>query len=162
MAHGQWWSFQEFMIKCRAEGPVEEVEFVGARNALPTDEVLEAIAQARAIVIGPSNPVISIGPILALHGAHEALSASSARVVAVSPIVRGGVLKPATVPLMEWAGHPLSAAGIATYYAGVIDGLVADERTDVVPVLETDVLMGDADGRRRVADQALEFALALR
>ena len=162
LAHGRWWSFQEFMIKGRAEGPVDEVDFAGARNAPPTKDVLEAIAQAQAIVIGPSNPVISIGPILALPGVREALKASQAKVVAVSPIVRGGVLKPATVPLMEWAGQPLSAAGIATYYADVIDGLVADERTDAVPVLETDVLMGDADGRRRLAEQALEFALALR
>ena len=100
LAHGRWWSFQEFMIKGRAEGPVDEVDFAGARNAPPTKDVLEAIAQAQAIVIGPSNPVISIGPILALPGVREALKASQAKVVAVSPIVRGGVLKPATVPLM--------------------------------------------------------------
>ena len=161
LARGQWWSFQEFMIKCRAEGPIDEVEFSGASTASPTPEALEAIAQARAVVIGPSNPVISIGPILALNGMRDALHNSPAKIVAVSPIVRGGVLKPATVPLMKWAGQPLNAGGIASYYAGVLDGLVADERTDAVPVLETDVLMGDADGRRRLAQRALEFALAL-
>jgi LPPG:FO 2-phospho-L-lactate transferase len=161
-SHERWWSFQEFMIQRRAEGPVEEVEFAGAAAAAPTPEVLAAIAEARAIVIGPSNPVISIGPILALPGLREALEASPAKVVAVSPIVRGGVLKPATVPLMQWAEQPLSASGIAAYYGDVLDGLVADERSAAVPVLETDVLMGDADGRRRVAEQALEFALALR
>ena len=161
LARGQWWSFQEFMIKCCAEAPVDDVEFSGASTAWPTPEALEAIAQARAVVIGPSNPVISIGPILALKGMRDALQNSPAKVVAVSPIVRGGVLKPATVPLMKWAGHPLNAGGIASYYAGVLDGLVADERTDAVPVLETDVLMGDADGRRRLAQRALEFALAL-
>jgi len=181
-SHERWWSFQEFMIQRRAEGPVEEVEFAGAAAAAPTPEVLAAIAEARAIVIGPSNPVISIGPILALPGLREALEASPAKVVAVSPIVRGGVLKPATVPLMQWAGQPLSATGIAAYYGDVLDGLVADEQLDdsgparlseagrragrgpsgAVPVLETDVLMGDAGGRRRVAEQALEFALALR
>ena len=162
LAHGRWWSFQEFMIQCRAEGPVEEVEFAGAAAATPTAEALAAIAGARAIVIGPSNPVISIGPILALPGLRQALKASPAKVVAVSPIVRGGVLKPATVPMMQWAGHPLNASGIAAYYGDVLDGLVADESTALVPVLETDVLMGDADGRRRVAEQALELALALR
>jgi LPPG:FO 2-phospho-L-lactate transferase len=162
LAHGRWRSFQEFMIQCRAEGPVDEVEFAGVAAASPTPEVLCAIAQARAIVIGPSNPVISIGPILALPGLRDALKASPARVVAVSPIVSGGVLKPATVPLMQWAGHPLNATGVAAYYGDVLDGLVADERTDALPVLETDVLMGDADGRRRVAGHALEFALALR
>jgi LPPG:FO 2-phospho-L-lactate transferase len=162
LAHGRWWPFQEFMIKGEAAGPVDDVEFAGARAARPTPEVLGAIAQARAVVIGPSNPVISIAPILAVDGMRLALQNGSAKIVAVSPIVRGEVLKPATVPFMEWAGHPLSSAGIAAYYDGVIDGLVADERTGAVPVLETDVLMGDDDGRRRVAEQALEFALALR
>jgi LPPG:FO 2-phospho-L-lactate transferase len=162
LAHGGWWSFQAFMIQRQAEGPVDEVEFVGAAAATPTPDVLAAIAEARAVVIGPSNPVISIGPILALPGLKEALKASPAKVVAVSPIVSGGVLKPATVPLMQWAGHPLNASGIASYYADVLDGLVADESTDLVPVLETDVLMADAAGRRRLAEQALGFALALR
>lgn len=162
LSHGSWRSFQEFMIKCRAEGPVDGVEFAGAAAATPTPEALEAIAQARAIVIGPSNPVISIGPILAVKGMRDALNAASAKVVAVSPIVRGGVLKPATVPLMQWARQPLNASGIAAYYGDVLDGLVADERTESLPALETDVLMGDADGRRRVAEQALQFALALR
>jgi LPPG:FO 2-phospho-L-lactate transferase len=162
MAHGRWWPFQEFMIEARAEGPVDDVEFAGARAGAPTPEVLQAIAAARAIVIGPSNPVISIGPILALVGMREALTDSPANVVAVSPIVGGEVLKPAAVPFMEWARHPLSATGIASYYGAVLDGLVADERTDALPVLETDVMMADADGRRRVAEQSLQFALALR
>jgi LPPG:FO 2-phospho-L-lactate transferase len=141
---------------------VEDVEFAGVAVAPPTPEVLSVIAEARAIVIGPSNPVISIGPILALPGMRDALKASRASVVAVSPIVNGAVLKPATVPLMQWAGEPLNAVGIASYYGEVLDGLVADDSAGAVPVLQTDVLMGDADGRRRVAEQALEFALALR
>jgi LPPG:FO 2-phospho-L-lactate transferase len=160
-AHGRTWPFQEFMIKGRAEGPVDGLDFRGAANAQPTPEVLAAIASARAIVIGPSNPIISIGPILALEGMREALIESPAPVVAVSPIINGGVLKPATVPFMAWAGHELSADGLADFYAGVIDGLVADERTDAVPVLETDMLMDGADGRRRLAEEALRFAVAL-
>jgi hypothetical protein len=63
---------------------------------------------------------------------------------------------------MEWAGYELSAAGIAGFYGGLLDGLVSDEQTDGLPVLQTDVLMADADGRRRLAEQSLEFALALR
>jgi LPPG:FO 2-phospho-L-lactate transferase len=160
-AHGRVWPFQEFMIRGRAEGPVDDVDFRGANNAPPTPEVLDAIADARAIVIGPSNPVISIGPILALPGLRDALTASAAPVVAVSPIVRGEVLKPATVPFMQWAGHDLNATGVAAFYGNAIDGLVADERTDLVPVLETDVLMTDAAARRRVAEETLQFALAL-
>ncbi len=162
LAHGRWWTFQEFMIKGRAEGPVDDVDFAGSRAAAPTDEVLEAIRAARAVVIGPSNPVISIEPILSLPGMREALRDSAAAVVAVSPIVRGEVLKPATIPFMQWTGHPLNSSGIAAYYADVIDGLVADERADGVPLLETEVLMADSDGRRRLADAALSFALGLR
>ena len=160
-AHGRLWPFQEFMIRANAQGPVDGVEYRGARAAAATPEVLKAIKGAGAIVIGPSNPVISIGPILALPGVRQALRDSPAPVVAVSPIVRGGVLKPATVPLMQWAGHPVTAQGVAAYYAGVIDGLVSDEPLDSLPALDTDVLMADADSRRRLAEQALTFALSL-
>jgi LPPG:FO 2-phospho-L-lactate transferase len=146
------------MIRGRAEGPVDDVEFAGARAAGASPEVLEAIASARAIVIGPSNPVISIAPILALPDLRDQLRASPAAVVAVSPVVRGQVLKPATTPFMDWAGHPV----IAAYYAGMIDGIVCDEGLDGLPVLQTDVLMEGAQGRRRLAQEALEFALSLR
>lgn len=161
-AHGRWWSFQEFMIRGRAEGPVDDVEFSGARATGASPEVLEVIAEASAIVIGPSNPVISIGPILALSDLRDHLRASPCAVVAVSPIVRGDVLKPATRPLMEWAGQPVSPAGVAAYYAGVIDGLVCDEPVDGLPVLQTDVLMEGEPGRRRLAKDTLEFVRSLR
>jgi len=123
--------------------------------------VLDAIAAARAVVIGPSNPVISIGPILAVPGIREALTAAPAPVVAVSPIVEGEVLKGPTAAFMEHAGVPVSADGIVELYAGLIDGLVADERVEGVPVLETDVRMADPAARRRVARETLAFAAAL-
>ena len=162
LAHSRWWAFQEFMIRGRAQGPVEDVEFAGARAAAASPEVLEALAGARAIVLGPSNPVISIGPILALRDLRDQLRASGAAVVAVSPVVRGQVLKPATVPFMQWAGHPVTPAGVAAYYAGVIDGLVCDDPVDGLPILKTDVLMEGAGGRRRLARETLEFAQSLR
>ncbi|HEV7362828.1 MAG TPA: 2-phospho-L-lactate transferase [Solirubrobacteraceae bacterium] len=162
LAHGGWRSLQEFLIRDRGAGPVEDVELDGARDAAPTLEALEALAAARAIVIGPSNPVISIGPILAVPRLREALDDAPAPVVAVSPLVDGEVLKGPTEEFMRWAGHALDADGIAAAYDGVIDGLVADQRTERVPVLETDVLMADAAGRRRVAEAALGFAEALR
>jgi LPPG:FO 2-phospho-L-lactate transferase len=162
LSHARWWSFQEFMIRGRAEGPVDDVDFAGAPAAAASVEVLEALAGARAIVLGPSNPVISIGPILALRDLRDQLRASGAAVVAVSPVVRGQVLKPATVPFMQWAGHPVTPAGVAAYYAGVIDGLVCDDPVEGVPILKTDVLMEGAGGRRRLALQTLEFALSLR
>ena len=161
-ARGEWFGFQEFMIRERAPGPVEGVEVLGAGPATPCPEALEAIASASAVVIGPSNPVISIGPILAVDGIADALRATEAPVVAVSPLVRGAVLKGPTDLFMQWAGHPLSADGIVAHYSGLIDGLVSDERANHVPTLETDVEMGDADARQRVAREALAFAAALR
>ena len=103
-AAGRWWPFQEFMIRHRAQGPVEGVEFAGAPDATVTPEVLDALASARAIVIGPSNPVISIGPMLAVPGLREAVVASPAPVVAVSPLVGGEVLKGPTEAFMAYAG----------------------------------------------------------
>jgi LPPG:FO 2-phospho-L-lactate transferase len=160
-AGGRWQGFQEFMIRERAAGPVEDVEFRGAESARPAPEVLDAIAAARAVVIGPSNPVISIGPILAVPGIREAIAAAPAPVVAVSPLVGGQVLKGPTDAFLAWAGHELSSDGIAAAYAGLLDGLVADERADGLPTLETDVLLGDAEARRRVAGEVLAFAAAL-
>ena len=162
MAEGSWFSLQEFLIRRRGEGPVQDVDFRHARAAAPTPEVLKAIANARAIVIGPSNPIISIGPILAVPGLTDALTASAAAVVAVSPLVGGQVLKGPTEAFLRWAGQPASSAGIAATYGGVIDGLVADERTGALPVLEAAVLMDDGDARQRVAQQTLQFALGLR
>ncbi|MBV9050319.1 MAG: YvcK family protein, partial [Solirubrobacterales bacterium] len=150
-----------FIITARPSDPIADVEFKGSRSARPTPEVLEAIATARAIVIGPSNPVISIGPMLALAQLHAALKETSAPVVAVSPLVRGAILKGPTKTFMDWAQRPLSATGIASVYAELIDGLVADEHTDAVPMLRTDVLLDDPPARRRVAEETLRFALAL-
>jgi LPPG:FO 2-phospho-L-lactate transferase len=162
MADGTWWSLQEFLIRRRGVGPVQDVEFRHAAAAAPSPEVLDAIHSARAIVLGPSNPVISIGPILALPGLTGALAAGPAPVVAVSPLVKGAVLKGPTESFLRWAGHAVSSAGIAETYHGLIDGLVADERTRALTVLETSVLMDDAAARRQVAEHTLQFALGLR
>jgi LPPG:FO 2-phospho-L-lactate transferase len=161
-AHGRWWPFQEFMIRGRGEGPVEDMDLRGAGAARATPEALEAIRTARAVVIGPSNPVISIGPILAVPGIREALDQTEAPVVAVSPLVQGSVVKGPTEPFMQWAGHELSSTGIASAYGRLIDGLVADEATDATPVLTTSVLMSDASTRRQVAQETPTFAVSLR
>jgi LPPG:FO 2-phospho-L-lactate transferase len=163
MSGERWTSFQEFMIRGRAEGPVDGMELRGIEAAAPPPEALDAIASARAIVIGPSNPVISIGPILAVPGMREALAAASAKVVAVSPIVGGAVVKGPTEPFMAWAGFELNAAGVAAYYGDLLDGMVSDEReADGLPIAVLDTLMADADARRRVAHETLRFAEALR
>jgi LPPG:FO 2-phospho-L-lactate transferase len=159
LADDTWWPFQEFMIKRQGAGPVQGVEFGGIAAARPTPEVREAIRHARAIVIGPSNPIISILPILDVPEMRELLAAAAAPVVAVSPIVGGAVVKGPTEPFMAWAGLELNAAGIAAHYGGLLDGIVTDEASaGDLPTLRTDTLMGDADARARVARETLAFA----
>jgi LPPG:FO 2-phospho-L-lactate transferase len=157
----RWMPFQQFMISAGAEGPVDDVQLRGIDDARPTAEALAAIAAADAIVVGPSNPVISIGPILAVPRMRQALIASPAPIVAVSPVVGGAVVKGPTEAFMRWAGHEPSTDGIAATYAGLIDGLVADEPVDGMPVLQTDTLMRDGDDRRRLASETLQFAEGL-
>jgi LPPG:FO 2-phospho-L-lactate transferase len=164
-AQGRDRPFQEFMILGRGAGPVEDVAFDGIEAARPTPEALEAIAAASAIVIGPSNPVVSIGPILAVPGMRDALRAAPAPVVAVSPIVAGQVLKGPTATCLAWAGKPASAAGVVELYGDVLDGVVADEELDPahpLPTLTTELLMADAAGRKRLARETLAFADTLR
>jgi LPPG:FO 2-phospho-L-lactate transferase len=158
---GEWTGLQDWLIRGRAGGRVDDVEFAGALDSAPTTAVLEAIAGATAIIIGPSNPIISIGPILSVPGIREAVANAAAPVVAVSPIVGGRVLKGPTAGCLEWAGRTVDAEGIAACYDGLLDGLVADERVAGLPVLETDTLMADADGRRRLARATLGLARAL-
>jgi LPPG:FO 2-phospho-L-lactate transferase len=161
LAAGRWWPLQEFMIRHRGAGPVHDVAFRHARAARPTAEVLAAIDRARAIVIGPSNPVISIGPILAVPGIREAIGASRAPVVAVSPLVAGRVLKGPTAACLEWAGLAADSDGIAAMYAPLIDGLVADATAASVTTLQTDVLLNTPERRRAVAQATLTFATSL-
>jgi LPPG:FO 2-phospho-L-lactate transferase len=162
-AQGRWWPFQQFMVLGGGHGPIEDVAFEGIEAARPVSEALDAIARARAIVIGPSNPVVSIGPILAVSGMREALRDAAAPVVAVSPIVGGEVLKGPTAAFLEWAGQPVSAAGVAALYGDLLDGLVADEPVPgELPVCRTDLLMIDGPGRARLAQEALALAERLR
>jgi LPPG:FO 2-phospho-L-lactate transferase len=160
-AAGRWWPLQEFLIQGREIAEVDDVDFRGAAAAQPTPEVLDAIAKADVIVIGPSNPVISIGPIFAIPGLRDAIKAASAPVVAVSPIVGGSILKGPTAAFMRAKGVSVSASGLKTLYAGLIDGLVADEPGDSVPTLQADLLMKGSDDRRRLASEALAFGTAL-
>ena len=157
-AGGPWRAFQEFMIRDRAQGPISAVEFRGA-PAPPAPEALAALHDASAIIIGPSNPVLSIDPILSVLG--DAVRAAQAPVIAVSPLVHGRVLKGPTADFLAWAGRSLDSDGIVEHYAGVIDALVADQRAEHMPTLETDVGLSDPDARRRVAREVLAFAAAL-
>ncbi len=157
-----WHSFQHFMIRQQAKGLIEGLEFRGAEPAVPSAEVLAAIERADAIIIGPSNPLASIGPILAVPGIREALSAAAAPVVAVSPIVEGEVLKGPTASFMAFAALECSAAGVAAFYGDLLDGMVVDDQVDGLPTLHTDLRMDDAEGRARLAAETLRFTEALR
>jgi LPPG:FO 2-phospho-L-lactate transferase len=160
---GRWRPFQEFMILERASAPIEGVELRGVEDARPTPEALAAIAEAEAIVIGPSNPVTSIGPILALPGMRDALAAAAAPVVAVSPFVGGRAIKGPTDAFCAHAGIGREARGVVSAYAGVIDGLVADDAAegDPTPSLRVDTLLDSPARRREVARMTLEFAASL-
>ncbi len=163
LANGRWWTLQEYMIRS-GHPPVDEVQFRGAKHAGATPQVLEAIANARALIIGPSNPVISIGPILAIPEIAAAITDTPAPVIAVSPIVEGVVLKGPSAEFMVARGVTVDHRGIAALYGGLLDGLILDGRSstpEAVSTLHTDLLMHGADGRRRLAAEALEFALAL-
>jgi LPPG:FO 2-phospho-L-lactate transferase len=157
---------QEYLIVDRGEPAVQGIELEGIEQAEPTAEVLGALRQADAIVIGPSNPVISIGPILAVAGIREAIAASEAPVVAVSPFVAGEVVKGPTKSFIAAVGRPATAAGVASLYAGLIDAMVVDEGDPdpppgEIPTLATRTLMEGAPGRARLARIVLDFAASL-
>jgi LPPG:FO 2-phospho-L-lactate transferase len=165
---GDWRHFQEYLILQHSEPALEGVEFRGAEEARVTPEVLEAIAQAEAVVIGPSNPIASIGPMLAVPGMREALADTDAPVVAVSPLVGGRSLKGPTEAFLSWAGHPVDDGGIAACYAGIAAGMVVDRGTPSGPastmgivLRQTDTLMPDGEARARLANEVIEFALSL-
>ena len=159
-------ALQEYLILDRGEPEVQGIELEGIGAAEPSAEVLDALRWAEAIVIGPSNPVISIGPILAVPGMTEAISASSAPVVAVSPFVAGQVVKGPTERFMQALGRPSTAAGVASLYTGLIDAMVVDEgdpdpAPGAIPTLAAPTLMEGAAGRARVGRIVLDFAASL-
>lgn len=161
-----WRGLQEFLILDRGEAVIEAVEVEGLEAATPTAEVLDALASAEAIVIGPSNPVISIGPILSVPGIRDAIAAAAAPVIAVSPFVAGRAIKGPTEAFMVAVGRPVSAAGVASLYAGLLDAIVVDSGDPDPPpegvrVLSCPTLMERAQGRRALAERVLALVREL-
>ncbi len=157
---------QEYLIVDGGAAEVQGVELEGIAEAKPTDEVVAALRGAEAIVIGPSNPVISIGPILAVPGMREAIAASGAPVLAVSPYVAGEVVKGPTERFMAALGRPSTAAGVASLYAGLIDAMVVDEGDpdpppEGIPTMAAPTLMDSAAARARLARIVLDYAATL-
>jgi LPPG:FO 2-phospho-L-lactate transferase len=162
--------FQEYFVRRGQKDEVLGVELRGIEDARPTEAVLGAVAAADAVVFCPSNPVVSVGPILALPGMRDALAASSATKVAVSPIVGGRALKGPADRMLASLGHEVSAAGVAAMYEGLVDAMVVDRvdeggRAGIeslgMRVLVTDSVMRDAADRTRLAREVVVFGTGL-
>jgi LPPG:FO 2-phospho-L-lactate transferase len=154
-----WLSFQEYFVRDRAEPKVIDVAYDGAAGARPAPGVLDALATADLVVVCPSNPITSMGPILAVPGIVEALAATRAPVVAVSPIVGGAAVSGPAGDLMRARGWPVSAAGVAMAYGPWLTTLVMDA-TDRGGVAEVEALVHAVVADTIMRDRATERALA--
>jgi LPPG:FO 2-phospho-L-lactate transferase len=159
--------FQRYLVERRARDAVHGVRYEGANEALPAPGVLDAIAAADAIFIAPSNPIGSIGPILAVPGIRDALLGTRARRIAVSPIIAGRSLQPPAAQMMSGLGFRVDVAGVARLYEGLIDVLIIDEAdaaraSDVetlgIRPIVARTLMTDDEIRRSLAETALRAA----
>jgi len=162
-----WLEFQEYFVHRRQAPEVDDVRFTGIDAAAPSPEVLEALGAAEAIVICPSNPIVSVEPILALPGLRQAIDEARGRgvpVAAVSPIVGGRALKGPADRMLVSLGQEASATGVARRYAGLADVFVLDAvDAPLVPAIETlglravvtDTIMTDDASRERLAGEVL-------
>ena len=162
-----WIAFQDYFVRLRQAPEVREVRFDGIEAARPTPEVVAAIDAASVVVIAPSNPIVSVGPILAVPGMTEALAGArdrGTRVVAVSGIIGGKALKGPADRMLASLGHEPTALGVARGYAGLIDTFVMDTvDRGLVPAVEalglravvTDTIMTDDASRARLAGSVL-------
>jgi LPPG:FO 2-phospho-L-lactate transferase len=162
-----WISFQEYFVKRRTEDTILELGFEPA--AAPTPQVTAALAAADLVIVAPSNPFVSIGPILALTGVNDGVKAARSKVVAISPIVGGAAIKGPAAAMLAAFGHEVSALGIARIYRELAGSFVLDEtdralapaiaslgmRVSTVPTI-----MRDAQARRALAQAALAVAAA--
>jgi LPPG:FO 2-phospho-L-lactate transferase len=163
--------FQHYLVRRHAKDEVLGVVFEGVERARPAPGVLEAIRDAEAILLAPSNPVVSVGTILAVPGVRAALEATRAPVAAVSPIVGGAPIKGPATPLMRAMGMEVSALGVARAYQGLADALVIDEQDAALAgdiralgmrVVVMDTIMRGPAEKRALAEAALAAARAAR
>lgn len=167
-----WMEFQPWFVGAQAKPEVLEVEFVGAQRARVSAEVTEAILSAELIVIAPSNPLISIAPILAVDGVREAIASARTRgvqVIGVSPIVAGKAIKGPADRMLRAAGLPSSPVGVARALPGLFDTLLVEEsdltdalRAELAPLVPritgAATVMHDGDARLNLARQLLQAA----
>lgn len=164
--------FQQYFVLRRCQPAIRKIEFIGAQDAVPGPALASALAdpRLRAIVICPSNPYLSIQPILSIPGVREALMSRSVPAVAVSPLIGGEAVKGPTAKIMRELGDTPSAAGIARFYLGLIDGLVLDNRDRSLcaeieamglRVCTADTLMKSVDDQKRLAQVTCKFVLSI-
>jgi LPPG:FO 2-phospho-L-lactate transferase len=153
--------FQEYFVRGRARGAVEAIELRGIEKAKPTSEVIRAIADSKAIVIAPSNPFVSIGPIVGLAGVRKALKGVRSRVAAISPIVGGKTIKGPADKMMRGLGHEISPLGVARLYRDIAGLMVIDvvDHRYLEPIralgmnaIATDTVMITPEHAARLAD----------
>jgi LPPG:FO 2-phospho-L-lactate transferase len=158
--------FQTYFVAHRHSDTVTGIVLQGIEDAQPTPEVLAAIAKVQAIIFCPSNPFVSIGPILKVPGLSAALAASGAPVVAISPIVGGTALKGPAATMLASMGYEVSPAGVAAIYQGIIDGMIIDRADEsLAPRIQAlgiaveiaDTIMVTDDDRRALGQVALHF-----
>jgi LPPG:FO 2-phospho-L-lactate transferase len=159
--------FQEYFVHRRTEGHLREVVFEGADKASPAPGVIEAIAEASAVIITPSNPLVSVGPILSVTGLRDALKSTPARLVAVSPLVGGRALKGPADRMLRDQGMEANAVSIARIYQDFLDLLVIDDvDKDLKPQIEalgvdvvvTDTIMASMEKKSALARTVIEAA----
>jgi len=162
-------SFQQYFVQRWYQDPVKSVRFAGASEANPAPGVVEAILSARSVIIAPSNPVTSIGPILAISGIRAALRETQARIAAVSPLIGSAAISGPAGVLMAAQGLPVSISGIAQTYADFLDILVADLRDHAAaqaldrPGLRvhcTNIIMKTAEDRAKLARTVMALLTA--
>lgn len=156
----RWLSFQEYFVLRRHSDPVDEVEYSGAAAAYPAPGVVEAIRRADAVVIAPSNPVLSVLPILSIPAIHEAVGGNR-RVVAISPLFGGKALKGPAADILASLGYRPGNQGIADIYGGLITDLVIDA-ADAHAELVTGARVHAANTRLSQPEQRMQFAGFLR
>jgi LPPG:FO 2-phospho-L-lactate transferase len=162
-----YFHFQEYLVQRGGREDVLEVVYEDIAHASPAPGVLQALSQAEAILFCPSNPIISVGTILAVPGIREAIRSRTAPVVAISPIVQGATLKGPADLMLRGLGFEVSAYGVAQYYGGLLDGYILDTLdADLAPrvatlglrVDVTNSIMNTLDDKVALARAALNLA----
>lgn len=162
-------AFQEYFVRRQHADAVLGLTFDGVDAARPAPGVLDAVTGTDLLVVAPSNPFLSVEPVLATPGVRDAVRSTRARRVAVSPIVGGRAVKGPAAQILETLGHDVSALGVARLYAGLVDVMVIDDAdaalagpiTDLgFDVVVTDTIMGGPAGRERLARELLGLASA--